>query len=59
MTKKLGPDDIGTLALKLHDFLLSMGCYLDEDQDFQDLSDFLSEDLLIEYMDPRADRNYN
>ena len=50
-------DDIDTVVLKLFDFLVgSLGCDLGEDQDYQDLKDFMY-DALDPYV--TRDRNYN
>lgn len=39
-------DDIGSLTLKLYEFLTQeMGCDLDEDDDYNDLRNFLMESL--------------
>lgn len=39
-------DDIGSLTLKLHDFLNDvMGCDLDDNDDYNDLQNFLVESL--------------
>lgn len=58
--KRIGPDEIRSIAIDLHNFLVKdLGLYLDEDEDFEDLMDALSEQILIEYMDPNLDYNYN
>lgn len=53
----MSPDDIDTVVLKLHDFLVNhLGCMLDENEDYGDLYDFMHDVL-----DPfcSKDRNYN
>jgi hypothetical protein len=54
----MSPDDIDSLTLALHDFLVSdmMGLKLDEDADYDTLRDFLYKQL-----EPfiTRDRNYN
>ena len=54
----MSPDDIDSIALDLHDFLVSdmMGRYLDEDADYDTLRDFLYKQLEPFIM---RDRNYN
>lgn len=50
-------DDIDTVVLKLHDFLIgALGCPLDENGDYEDLSDFMH-DVLDKFV--TRDRNYN
>jgi hypothetical protein len=53
----MSPDDIDSVVLKLHDFLFrSLGCALDEDEDYDMLYNFMHNQL-----DPfcTRDRNYN
>lgn len=53
----MSPDDVDSLALKLHDFLVEkLGCKLDEYDDYSHLADFLH-DSLDEYI--TGERNYN
>lgn len=53
----MSPDDIDTVVLKLHDFLTgALGCALDEEGDYEDLSDFMH-DVLDKFV--TRDRNYN
>lgn len=53
----MSPDDIDTVVLKLHDFLVGpLGCQLDENDDYADLANFMHDQL-----EPfvSRDRNYN
>lgn len=53
----MSPDDIDSITVKLHDFLVQeLGAALDEDEDFEALADFMQDTL-----DPfiTRDRNYN
>lgn len=53
----MSPDDIDTVVLKLHDFLFrNLGYALDEDDDYEMLSNFMYDQL-----EPfvTRDRNYN
>lgn len=53
----MSPDDIDTVVLKLHDFLWKqLGCALDENDDYEALSDFMH-DTLDKFV--TRDRNYN
>ena len=53
----MSPDDIDTIVLRLHDFLTgAMGCNLDENEDYSDLSTFMY-DQLDSFV--TKDRNYN
>lgn len=54
---KMSLDDIDRIVLQLHYFLTeSLGCALDEDQDYEDLRDFMY-DKFEDYC--TKDRNYN
>ena len=53
----MSPDDIDSIVLALHDFLIGpLGCQLDEDDDYVALQDFM-----YDVLDPfvAKDRNYN
>lgn len=53
----MSPDDIDSLNLALHDFLVQqLGCPLDDEQDYVDLCEFLH-DALDKFC--TRDRNYN
>jgi hypothetical protein len=53
----MSSDDIDSVVLKLHDFLFrNLGCALDEDEDYELLSNFMHNEL--ESFVTR-DRNYN
>jgi hypothetical protein len=53
----MSPDDIDSIVLKLHDFLFrNLGCSLDEDDDYVELSDFMHS-TLGKFI--TRDRNYN
>lgn len=53
----MSPDDIDTVVLELHDFLTGvLGCALDEEDDYESLSDFMH-DTLDKFV--TRDRNYN
>lgn len=53
----MSPDDIDNVVLKLYDFLVyELGCDLGEDEDFNDLSQFMLDSFEPFYT---KDRNYN
>lgn len=53
----MSPDDIDSIVLALHDFLVrDLGCVLDENDDYSALSDFMH-DALEKFV--TRDRNYN
>lgn len=53
----MSPDDIDSVTLKLHDFLImQLGYNLDEDQDYDDLADFMH--IVLDKFVTK-DRNYN
>jgi hypothetical protein len=53
----MSPDDIDSIVLSLHDFLFrNLGCSLDENDDYEMLSDFMH-DALEKFV--TRDRNYN
>lgn len=53
----MSPDDIDSVVLKLHNFLVAqLGYALDDDGDYDDLSKFMH-DVLDPYV--TRDRNYN
>lgn len=53
----MSPDDIDDVVYKLHDFLTeALGCALDDNDDYVDLSDFMH-DMLDKFC--TRDRNYN
>jgi len=54
---KMSLDDIDRITLQLHDFLVgNLGCNLGEDQDYEDLQNFMY-DKFEDYC--TKDRNYN
>jgi hypothetical protein len=53
----MSPDDIDSIVLDLYDLLVKdLGCPLDEDDDYAQLSDFMHE-ALEKFV--TRDRNYN
>jgi hypothetical protein len=52
----MSPDDIDSVVLELYDYLISIGCTLNEDDQYDALSAFMH-DTLDKFV--TRDRNYN